>query len=215
MQVSTFCRHNRFTADCPICSKGTVLDANRAPARRPSAGRGQSRQRGSAAATPTFIGPHTTIGPYDDGEGGRYVVRFERVPGGARMAEWSGSRLRRRAPVVVARDLTALLGDTSAVLPERDGQALADALRVEPARADARVLGVSRGRSGDFEEELRVEGLDDGLVRVGRWVQRPTAGWELQDAPPMLPAVRFAEALQAAVHAGLSVASGSPASERP
>ena len=27
--MPTFCRHNRFFADCPICSKGTVLDPDR------------------------------------------------------------------------------------------------------------------------------------------------------------------------------------------
>jgi hypothetical protein len=39
-------------------------------------------------------------------------------------------------------------------------------------------------------------------VRVARWILRPGAGWELQDAPPMLPAARFAEALSAARRAG-------------
>ena len=51
--------------------------------------------------------------------------------------------------------------------------------------------------------ELRVEAVDDGL-RVARWILRPGAGWELQDAPPMLPAARFAEALAAAVRGGVA-----------
>ena len=33
--MSLFCRHNRFVAECPICSKGTVLDPNMKPERRP------------------------------------------------------------------------------------------------------------------------------------------------------------------------------------
>jgi hypothetical protein len=49
---------------------------------------------------------------------------------------------------------------------------------------------------------LRVEPLESGDVRVGRWLQRPRADWELQDAPPMLPAARFAEAIAAAARAG-------------
>ena len=35
-------------------------------------------------------------------------------------------------------------------------------------------------------------------MRVARWILRPGADWELQEAPPMLPAARFAEALAAA-----------------
>ena len=42
--VSRFCRHNRLSAECPICSKGTVLDPARRSARkaRPALGRGPS-----------------------------------------------------------------------------------------------------------------------------------------------------------------------------
>ena len=42
-------------------------------------------------------------------------------------------------------------------------------------------------------------------MRVGRWVLRPAQGWQLQEAPPMLPAKRYAEAIGAAVRAGLLV----------
>ena len=42
-----------------------------------------------------------------------------------------------------------------------------------------------------------------GRVRVGRWVLRPGSGWQLQEAPPMLPAARFAEALAGAAREGL------------
>ncbi|MEJ7714495.1 MAG: hypothetical protein WKF40_01820 [Thermoleophilaceae bacterium] len=62
---------------------------------------------------------------------------------------------------------------------------------------------MSRGRSGDFKDELRVEPLEDGNVRVGRWVLRPAQGWQLQEASPMLPAKRYAEALGAAVKLGV------------
>ncbi|MEA2389037.1 MAG: hypothetical protein QOG41_1810, partial [Thermoleophilaceae bacterium] len=57
--------------------------------------------------------------------------------------------------------------------------------------------------TADLQEELRVEAVGDGSVRVARWVLRPGAGWELQDAPPMLPATRYAEALRGAARLGL------------
>jgi hypothetical protein len=54
-----------------------------------------------------------------------------------------------------------------------------------------------------MREELRVEAGDGGMLRVARWLYRPNAGWELQDAPVMLPAKRYAEALAKAARAGL------------
>jgi hypothetical protein len=97
-----FCRHNRFTADCPICSKGTVLESgatkSRARARTP-AGRGGSKPAAPRGAQ--FRGPYASAGPYDrDGE--RVEVRLEKVPGGLRLAEWAGGSLRRSAPVLPA-----------------------------------------------------------------------------------------------------------------
>ena len=68
--------------------------------------------------------------------------------------------------------------------------------------------GVSRGRTGDFWEELRVEPLEAGRVRVARWIERPGSGWERQETPVMLPAARFAEAFAGA-------ASGASAPARP
>jgi CheY-like chemotaxis protein len=53
-------------------------------------------------------------------------------------------------------------------------------------------------------EGFRVEAVGDGEVRVARWILRPRAEWELQDAPPMLPVARFAEALAAARRAGVA-----------
>ena len=48
--VPTFCRHNRFVAECPICSKGTVLDPNQAARKRRSASSG-ARGSSKPAAT--------------------------------------------------------------------------------------------------------------------------------------------------------------------
>ncbi|HEX8067557.1 MAG TPA: hypothetical protein VF520_13645 [Thermoleophilaceae bacterium] len=225
-----FCRHNRFTADCPICSKGTVLDPERGTGRRPakpasrrSGGRAGAggRTAGGATGTRQFSGPHVKAGPYERPDGGRYEVRLERVPGGLRLAQWSGGSLERRAPELPAADLAGLVaaaleGD---LLEERDRRALAAAVpAAEPVAASAGAVdgepagaapgagepyGASPGRAGDMREELRVDGVGDGRLRVGRWVFWPGRGWELQDAPPMFPAARYAEALGGAARRGL------------
>lgn len=201
--MSLFCRHNRFTADCPICSKGTVLDRDRKPAarKRPSAARRPSAS--AQPATRAFTGPHVA-GPVHVGDdGSRALVRLERVPGGVRLGEWSGSALAPRAPVLDPGELADLVRRSGEALAARDAARLTAAL-AEPRQPDAAGdAGVSRGRSGDFPEELRVERLDDGRLRVARWVRRPASGWELQDAPPMLPAARYADALADAARRGL------------
>jgi hypothetical protein len=73
--------------------------------------------------------------------------------------------------------------------------------------------GVSAGRSGDMREELRVEAGEGGMLRIARWLYRPNHGWELQDAPVMLPAKRLAEALSKAVRGGL--VTSAPADQQP
>jgi hypothetical protein len=194
-----FCRHNRFTADCPICSKGTVLEKHVPSAARP-------RQRPKPAAEKPggqqFRGPYATAGPYDrDGE--RVEVRLEKVPGGVRLAEWAGGALRRAAPMLPADDLNALVAQARErqLLSERELEKL-EAAACEERVGEAREWGASAGRTGDLQEELRVEAVGEDAVRVGRWILRPGADWELQEAPPMLPAARFAEALAAARRAG-------------
>jgi hypothetical protein len=93
---------------------------------------------------------------------------------------------------------------------------LAEALRAAPGgyavppAEDGAVLGSSRGRSGDFKDELRIEAVAGERIRIARWVLRPGSGWELQEAPPMLPAARYADALAHAARNGLPL----PASER-
>ena len=195
--ASLFCRHNRFTADCPICSKGTVLDAGRTTGRRarPRAAAHPAGGRGKAPAQ--FSGPHVSAGPYQREHGGSYEVRLERVPGGVRLAQWSGGRLERRAPELPVADLLTLLAAVAErdLLPSRDSEALADVLRLEPAPGGADGAA-SPGRAGDLREELRVERRDGDRVRIARWLLYPSRGWELQDAPPMLPAARYAEAFR-------------------
>ena len=146
-----------------------------------------------------FRGPYATAGPYDrDGE--RVEVRLEKVPGGVRLAEWARGALQ-RARARAARGRPARPGRAGAraraparARPRqaRDGGRRGALRRSRPGGARARA-----GRATS-REELRVEAVGDGDVRVARWILRPGAEWELQDAPPMLPAARFAEALAAA-----------------
>jgi hypothetical protein len=211
---SLFCRHNRFTADCPICSKGTVLDSSAGgerPRRRRAAGSARGGAGSKAASTRTFSGPHVTAGPYEreseTAGGERYEVRLEKVPGGVRLAQWSRGSLERQAPELPAADLAGLV--TAALekelLEPRDAERLASAVATEEA-AEPGEHGASAGRAGDLREELRVERVGDGRVRVGRWLFWPGRGWELQEAPPMFPAARYAEALREAAARGVITA---------
>jgi hypothetical protein len=204
--VPTFCRHNRFFAECPICSKGTVLDPSRSATRRPasssrSSGGSRRRSTASAAGVPrTSRGPFVAAGPYDGAE-----VRLERVPGGLRMASWRGGQIERAAPVLDASDAPALLAEaaTKELLPAEPGDE-------GGARGEVGAFGASPGRSGELRDELRVERIDERRIRVARWILRPNRGWELQEAPVMLPPARFTQALAAAASKGV-LASGGPA----
>jgi hypothetical protein len=206
--VPTFCRHNRFVAECPICSKGTVLDQSQAAPRRRSTPAGGRRAGKPGANIPrTSRGPFVSAGPYDGAE-----IRLERVPGGLRLASWRGGQIERTAPVLAARDLPALLAEAAS----QDLLPLDGVTQPAPAAAEPGTFGVSAGRSGELRDELRVERVDDGRVRVARWIMRPNRGWELQEAPVMLPPKRFAEALAAAAGKGVlsrpegALASGGP-----
>jgi hypothetical protein len=206
---SLFCRHNRFTADCPICSKGTVLDPGRkavrdrprkqptVPVRRP--GRTSAPAAGAARE---FKGAYVSAGPYEGHE-----VRLEKVPGGIRLACWAGGSIERRAPVLKAVELPRMVGEARerSLLAPRDVEALEAALASE-AGAEAADHGASPGRAGDLREELRVEAREGGDVRIARWIYRPgEREWELLEAPVLLPAKRFAEALRAAARGGVLV----------
>ena len=213
---SLFCRHNRFTADCPICSKGTVLDSERqatrqrtpAPPRSGSSRSGTSRRSAAGTAGVRRVtGPYVSAGPYAR-DGGTAEVRLERVPGGVRLAEWSAGSLEPRAPVIEADDLPQLVAGVRdrELLPERDVEALERALTASPGGplpAREEPFGASAGSAGLMREELRVERLDDGRLRIGRWIFRPNQGWELQEAPTMLPAKRYADAIADAARRGL------------
>lgn len=183
---SLFCRHNRFTAECPICSKGTVLGQREAPERaKPSPGRTRSAPR-KAASPATTRYPHVSIAPVEH-EAHIYEVRLEQVPGGLRLGQWRGGELERKAPVLPASALRELFdeargrGFVEFDLPDRAATAAVDAHATSP------------GRAGDMQEELRLQQLGDGFVQIARWIFWPGAGvgWERQEAPVMLPGKRF------------------------
>jgi hypothetical protein len=209
--VSQFCRHNRFVSECPICSKGTVLDPNRKPERRPRPSpraRSQAR-RPIAAASGVRVsrGDFASAGPYEDGR----EVRLEKVPGGLRLAAWHAGQLVKDAPVIALDDLASMLRSAAdqGLLPEDELPAGATAPGnggVDPALG---AHGASPGRSGELRDELRVERIDDDRLRIARWIMRPNRGWELQEAPVLLPADRFLGALGSAADRGV-LASGDP-----
>ena len=205
--MSSFCRHNRFIAECPICSKGTVLDPNRKSERppRPSSASGRrgggGRPSAAAAGARVSRGPFAATGPYDDGR----EVRLEKVPGGLRLAAWHAGQLVKDAPVVAVEDLPALVSSAGeqGLLGEPGFDWAGD------AAASVGAHGASPGRSGELRDELRVERIDDERVRIARWIMRPNRGWELQEAPVLLPGDRFLRALDAAARKGV-LARGNP-----
>jgi hypothetical protein len=199
--TSLFCRHNRFTAECPICSKGSVL-SREAPERvkpvKPTSPRSRSSAKRPSAATITRY-PHVSTEPLER-DARIYEVRLEKVPGGLRLGEWRGGEIERRAPVLPAAALRALFDDAR-------GRSLVGFDLADPAeQAVAQGAVASQGRAGDMQEELRLERLaEPGLIRLARWVFWPGTGvgWELQEAPVMLPEGRYAGVLADAVSAGL------------
>lgn len=215
--MSLFCRHNRFTADCPICSKGTVLE--RSAGRSGSGTRSRSgtpRKRPARDPAPAFRGPYASAGPYTDEHGERYEVRLERVPGGLRLAEWADGALRRSAPKLPVDDLAPLLAEAAEQgVFGSDADALAQALDTPPEGTPGPdAAGTSSGRAGELRDELRVE-RDGEKVRIARYLHRPGTGWELRAAPVMMPAARIAEAVRGAARQGVLAASGSPGPARP
>jgi hypothetical protein len=196
---SLFCRHNRFTAECPICSKGTVLSREAPERERPvrkAAGAGPKSAREPASRA--FVGPHVSVGPFDH-DARLYDVRLEKVPGGLRLAEWHNGALEKRAPSLPRSAVRELVEQAR----ER-GIVGFDALP-EGADAGSEPVG-SEGQAGDMKEELRLERLGDpGMVRIARWIFWPGGGqgWELQDSPVLLPESRFEQVFSEAARTGL------------
>jgi hypothetical protein len=201
--TSLFCRHNRFTADCPICSKGTVLSretVERAKPVKPSASSSRGGGSGRRAASPVGVTryPHVSVGPIEH-EARIYEVRLDQVPGGLRLGQWRAGELERKAPVLPASALRELIDDAR-------GRGYVKFDLPEQAAGSGEETASSPGRAGDMNEELRVERLaDPGFVRVARWIYWPGTGvgWELQEAPVMLPEKRYEQVLSDAAAKGI------------
>jgi hypothetical protein len=105
--------------------------------------------------------------------------------------------------VLALRDLEGLVREAAEreVLATDDADEVAGALSA--ANGEGGEAGRSPGRAGDLRDELRVERLDGDRVRIARWVNRPGPGWQLQEAPVMLPADRYVEALADAGRRGV------------
>jgi hypothetical protein len=196
---SLFCRHNRFTAECPICSKGSVLarePVERVKPAKPSSGPRRSATKRSAPAVTRY--PHVSVSPVEH-EGRIYEIRLEQVPGGLRLGQWRAGELERKAPVLPASSVRELL-------EEARGRGFVGFDLEAPGELVAEGSAASPGRAGDMQEELRLERVETpGFVRIARWIFWPGAGvgWELQDSPVMLPEKRYEQVLSGAVEAGL------------
>jgi hypothetical protein len=138
-----------------------------------------------------------SIGPVEH-EARIYEVRLEQVPGGLRLGQWRGGELERKAPVMPASGLRELLD-------EARGRGLVKFDLPEGMADSSDQMGVSAGRAGDMGEELRLERVGEGFVRLARWIFWPGTGvgWELQDAPVMLPEHRYEQAFTDAALKGL------------
>jgi hypothetical protein len=194
---SLFCRHNRFTADCPICSKGSVLSREAPERARPRASKparsagAKARPKAGSVAVPRY--PHVSVDVHG------YAVRLEQVPGGLRLGQWRGGVLERKAPVLPGSALRELFDKAR-------GRGYVRVDLPEKTHGGGHAFVASPGRAGDMQEELRVERAEEpGFVRVARWIFWPGegVGWEMQDAPVMLPEERFGSVLAEAAAAGL------------
>ncbi len=173
-----------------------ALRAERRPRARNTGGADGSTSRRVQTTTTAARGPYASAGPYKGGA----EVRLERVPGGLRLAEWHAGQISRKAPVVDADHLPRLLADAE----ERDLLTLPEPDDGRPPGPE-RPYGNSPGRTGDFQDELRVERVEGDRVRIARWIMRPNAGWQLQEAPVLLPPERFAQAMASAAARGVPV----------
>jgi hypothetical protein len=196
---SLFCRHNRFTAECPICSKGSVLAAREPVERaRPVKAPGARKSPAKTVKSTVTRYPHVSVAPVEH-EARIYEVRLEQVPGGLRLGQWRAGELERKAPVLPATGLRELLDEAL-------GRGFVRFSLDDPGELVGQGAVASPGRAGDMQEELRLERLETpGFVRVARWIFWPGTGvgWELQEAPVMLPEKRYEQVLSAAVEAGL------------
>lgn len=100
----------------------------------------------------------------------------------------AGEALAAAAPALVAATASAAPAGDSAGRP---------AASAAPAGATPPLAGSSLGRAGELVDEIRVEPVGDGVVRVGRWTGPANLERELKETPVIAPAERLAEAILA------------------
>ena len=127
------------------------------------------------------------------------------------MAAWRGGQIERLAPVVDAKDVPALIGEAV-----EKGLLAAPAARGQTplANAEAGVFGGARVAPASCRTSFASSASTaTGCVsRAGSC--GPNRGWQLQEAPVLLPSHRFTQALASAAGKGV-LASDSPAEQRP
>ena len=187
---SLFCRHNRFTAECPICSKGSVL-AREAPERVKPAKPASTRSKSAVAQGGGGDASRATR----TSRPSRSSTRRASTRCGSRRCPaacgWRVARGRARAP----RPGAARVRAARRCSTRRAGARWwASTWRTREPQAEG--IGGKRGPRGRHEG-----GAAAGAPRPSpassasaRWIFWPGTGvgWELQEAPVMLPEARFA-----------------------
>ena len=189
--VSRFCRHNRLAVECPICSKDAVPDPAPRAARGPRTSSTGSPRR--AATVSSSRGPYAAAGPYAGG----IEVRLERVPGGLRLAEWQAGQIARKAPELDAPTFPGCWPRPRTRGSWRPPRRGATARPPRAAMAPARAVPGTCARSCAWSAWAPAASAS----RAG--CSGPNAGWQLQEAPVMLPAARFREAIESAAEQGV------------
>jgi hypothetical protein len=201
--TSLFCRHNRMTAKCPICSKEMEAELRaKAPPRPPGVRRAPAAPRARRASTPRSGGVVTRrlARAADDG------YRNQLVPGLRATAD--AERL--AASLLLAADRLEPPGPYDAVATEPDREQatwlaflLALAGPDDPDRQDAVVASAPRFEDADVPEPLAEQARAVAAYR--QWAERAgsqAAGFAGE--PDWSPRRRFARVFERLALPGLS-----------
>ncbi|WDT93215.1 hypothetical protein JDY09_07440 [Thermoleophilum album] len=91
----------------------------------------------------------------------------------------------------------ALVAATASAAPAGDSAGRPAASAAPTGATPPPLAGSSLGRAGELVDEIRVEAVGDGFVRVGRWTGPANFERELKETPVIAPAERLAEAIVA------------------
>jgi hypothetical protein len=201
--TSLFCRHNRMTAKCPICSKELEAELRaKAPPRPPGIRRAPAAQRARRAATPRAGGVVTRrlARAADDG------YRNQLVPG----LRASADAERLAAALLIAADRLEPPGPYDAVATEPDREQatwlaflLALAGPDDPERQEAVADAAPRFEDGEVPEPLADHGR--AIAAYRQWAARAgsqAAGFAGE--PDWSPQRRFARVFERLALPGLA-----------